>query len=438
MSEFVFFFDHEGDTRKVTCGADEFQSVEDLIPLLQNKYEEVEFDTKEVKFWTKDQTYQVRHKVEALEDVYSGAILEVTSGKEQKRKRENDKEGAAKKRPRRTGPRFILRLRGLPWSASRRQIKEFFEGMDLLELHILCLPDGRATGEALVEFYNEEDMEKGLEKDKENIGSRYVEIFKTTAEEMDRALGYGDSNTIKDPDNKVLRMRGLPYTATEKDILQFFEEGSVVPAKIHIVADKSTGRSMGVALVEFETDEEILAALDLNRNEIGDRWIELFRSSMDELRGAIGQDKGSNRGGMGWQGEAGGRPGDNCIRMRGMPFNSSDRDISTFFEQAGAKPLRIHRKEDGSEAFVEFHEGDVSKAMTKQKSYMGHRYVELFRVSYDEVAQIVGLPPRGGFHRGGGYNKGGFPPRGGGYNRGGFPPRGGGMPFRPPFRGGPF
>merc|ERR550534_3663420 len=112
---------------------------------------------------------------------------------------------------------------------------------------------------------------------------------------MDRALGFdGDSNTIMDPSNKVLRMRGLPFTATEKDILQFFQEGDLVPAKVHIVADKSTGRSMGIALVEFESEDEILAALDLNRNEIGDRYIELFRATMAELRGAIGHEGGAN------------------------------------------------------------------------------------------------------------------------------------------------
>merc|ERR1719427_35381 len=102
---------------------------------------------------------------------------------------------------------------------------------------------------------------------------------------MDRALGYV-TDEIKDPNNRVLRMKGLPFTVTDKEILDFFSEGNVTPAAVHIISDRATGRPSGVALVEFANDDEIISALDLNRNEIGNRYIELFRATIGELRGA--------------------------------------------------------------------------------------------------------------------------------------------------------
>jgi len=401
MAEKIFFFDREGDARKVTCTEDEIQSMEDLVLMALEKYSDVGLESTDMKLWTKDQTYNVRHKVSSPKDIYNGAVLEVTLGSEHKRKRVEDKKGAKPKRPRKTGPRFILRLRGLPWSANLKKVKEFFSELELVEAKILNRPDGRSTGEALVEFKNEEDLEKGLEKDKENIGDRYIEVFKASGEEMDRALGLFQDE-IKDLNNKVLRMRGLPYTTTEKDILEFFSEGDLKPAAVHIISDRATGRTSGVALVEFETEDEIVSALDLNRNEIGNRYIELFRGTIGELKAAVGQEQAASGSGItgGMGGQFGGGSGESCIKMRGLPFNTTDSDIAMFFEVAGVMPQRIHKKADGSEAYVEFNAADVEKAMTRQKSYIGHRYIELYRVSYQEVASIVGLPARAPFRRG--------------------------------------
>jgi len=391
MAEKVFFFDYDGDTRKVLCGENEIQTVDCLIPLFKTKYSDIEINT-DLKFWTKDQTYNVRFKIESPQDIYNGAVLEVTSGSVQKRKREEDDNNSARKIPRVTGPRFVLRLRGLPWSTTQTQIKDFFEGIELVRIQFLYLPNGRASGDGLVELKNEEDMEKGMLKDKEHIGERFIEITRTTAEDMDRALGLADPNMIKDDKNKVLRMRGLPYSATENDVLEFLKTGDLVPERVHIITDKVSGRATGFALVEFDSDNDIIAALDLNRNEIGGRYIELFRGSMIELREALGV--GSQGGVCDVIGMGEGGHGDAFIRMRGLPFGSSDVDIINFFMEADVSLAKIHRKHDGSEAIVELRSADVGKAMTKHKNYIGHRYVELYRTSFDEVADILGHPGR--------------------------------------------
>jgi hypothetical protein len=62
--------------------------------------------------------------------------------------------------------------------------------------------------------------------------------------------------------------------------------------------------------------------------------------------------------------------------------------------EAGVTPFRVHRKETGGEAFCEFSTPlEAQTAMSRHKALIGHRYIELFRVSFRELAMIVGLNP---------------------------------------------
>jgi len=399
MAEKVFFFDYEGDTRKVTRAEDEIESIEDLVQMVKELYTDVEISKEDVKLWTKDETYKIRHKVESPKQVYNGAVLEVTFGSNKKRKHKEVKPEVVSKRPRVTGPRFVLRMRGLPWRTTQKQIREFFEGIKLARVQILNTPDGRPSGDGLVEFENEEDMKQGMLKDKENIGERYIDVIKTTGEEMDRAMGIVDPNKIMNMKNKVVRMKGLPWSATEQDVLYFFMEGEVKPAKVHIITDVATGRATGMAFAEFEREEEMIAAIKLHKKEMGNRYIEIYRGYMSDLKAALGlpSDETCLIENLLEKGEGG--YGDVCIRMRGLPWNTTDKEIVEFFKEVDISPVRIHLKADGSEGIVEFRSADVSKALTRHKAYIRERYVELYRVGWDEVASIVGLPGRVPFPR---------------------------------------
>lgn len=391
MAEKVFFFDFEGDTRKITHSEDEIESVEDIAQMVKETYSDIEIPSGNVVLWTKDQKYHVRHKVESLNQIYNGAVLEVSFVSNQKRKRKDSKQEVVSKKARITGPRFVLRLRGIPFKATQKQIREFLDGIKLARVQILNKPDGRPSGDGLVEFENENDMKQAMLKDKETMGERYIDVIKTTGEEMDRALGIVDPKKIMNLKNKVLRMKGLPYSATEQDVLNFFKEGNIQPAKVHIISDVATGRATGNAYAEFESKEEIIAARKLDRKVMGERYIELYEAYMRDLKEALGlpsdeiglTEKFFDKEGV---------YGDACIRMRGLPWNTTDLEIVDFFKEVDVSPVRIHVKQDGSEAIVEFRSADVSKAMSRHKSYIRNRYVELYRVSWDEVSFITGRP----------------------------------------------
>jgi len=400
----VFFFSMGGDTRKVQNQA--LTSIEDLATVCKSKFPDSTTiqEEKTFEFFTKDSKYQVRHKVESLTDLYEGCVLEVQplGGKT---KRRLDQEGSGteatpagagsppKKRQKTEAgkERFVCRMRGLPWEATKQQLLDFFDGCDIVESQILYLPNGRATGEAVIELGSAEDHTKALGKNMDHIGHRYIEVFKATGEDMDRAMGRPvESEETGIPVNKnsfVVRMRGLPFSALEADVRDFFGQSNLTPVGIHVVREAITSRPSGIAFCEFATEAEASQALTLNRRTMGERYIEIFSSKVDDLCRAMGMPGY----GEGWKANPD-ITGSCCVKMRGLPYACTEVDITKFYQEAGVTPTRIHRKADGAEAYVEFSTPDeADTAMQRNKQYIKHRYIELFRVSYNEVQRNVGL-----------------------------------------------
>lgn len=80
----------------------------------------------------------------------------------------------------------VLRMRGLPYSAGKDDILEFFKDYQLSEynVHVAQNSEGRPSGEAFVEFDTAEDSKSAMEMDRKMLGSRYVELFPSTPKEM--------------------------------------------------------------------------------------------------------------------------------------------------------------------------------------------------------------------------------------------------------------
>lgn len=89
---------------------------------------------------------------------------------------------------------IIVRMRGLPFSATAEQVLAFFSGDGLKEtcpvsggkdgILFVHYPDGRPTGDAFVLFACDEHAQCALRKHKEILGRRYIELFKSTAAEV--------------------------------------------------------------------------------------------------------------------------------------------------------------------------------------------------------------------------------------------------------------
>merc|ERR1719309_1606652 len=91
------------------------------------------------------------------------------------------------------GGENVVRLRGLPFEATKSDITKFFDGLDITNNGILLTTNyqGRATGEAFVQFANRDHVEEALKKNKESIGHRYIEVFLSSMAEAFRNQGPG-------------------------------------------------------------------------------------------------------------------------------------------------------------------------------------------------------------------------------------------------------
>lgn len=93
----------------------------------------------------------------------------------------------------------VLKLRGLPFSATKDDIIGFFGGAGELELtplvhdsiHIVTSLDGRPSGVAFAEFQSPEEAKIAMARDRQSMGTRYVELFASSREEATRAATSG-------------------------------------------------------------------------------------------------------------------------------------------------------------------------------------------------------------------------------------------------------
>ena len=84
----------------------------------------------------------------------------------------------------------FLRMRGLPFSASKDDIYLFFKYYNPVSDSIVLTygSDGLATGEAYVQFESAEDSERAMDLHCKMMGKRYIELFLSNKEEHGRAL----------------------------------------------------------------------------------------------------------------------------------------------------------------------------------------------------------------------------------------------------------
>ncbi|XP_030536043.1 heterogeneous nuclear ribonucleoprotein H2 isoform X1 [Rhodamnia argentea] len=202
----------------------------------------------------------------------------------------------------------VVRLRGLPFNCTDIDIYKFFAGLDIVDV-LLVNKNGRFSGEAVVVFAGNMHVEFALQRDRQNMGRRYVEVFRCKRQDYYNAVaaevnyeGIYDTDYLENPtpapsgpkrfDDKdqmefteILKMRGLPFSVKKPEIIEFFKEYEVVKDRIHI-ACRPDGKATGEAFVEFTSAEEARRAMGKDKMTIGSRYVELFPSTRDEARRA--------------------------------------------------------------------------------------------------------------------------------------------------------
>uniref|UniRef100_A0A5B7B9N9 RRM domain-containing protein n=1 Tax=Davidia involucrata TaxID=16924 RepID=A0A5B7B9N9_DAVIN len=202
----------------------------------------------------------------------------------------------------------VVRLRGLPFNCTDVDIFKFFTGLDIVDV-LLVNKNGRFSGEAFVVFAGAMQADFALQRDRQNMGRRYVEVFRCKKQDYYHAVaaevnyeGIYDTDFHGSPPpsrskrsrssdkdqleyTEILKLRGLPFSVAKSDIVDFFGEFKLTANKIHI-ACRSDGKATGEAYVEFASEEEAKKAMCKDKMMIGSRYVELFPSTPDEARRA--------------------------------------------------------------------------------------------------------------------------------------------------------
>eukprot|EP00127_Corallochytrium_limacisporum_P001622 Clim_evm19s70 gene=Clim_evmTU19s70 len=381
---------------------------------------------------------------------------------------------------------YIVRLRGLPYSASAQDVEQFLQKSQCTLkdtdantcVHFTFAPSGKPKGEAYVEMTAAEDVDKALSLHNKDMGSRYIEIFRCTTDEARRelqrspAMPMGAKYLYADPreSRMYVVLRGLPYDVTEDDVTNFFK-GLAISDQGIIIVFRWDGKPTGQAIVRFENEDDKHRAMDMNRHSMGDRYIEVFDTTVEDAKSILAQRKrtrggyredyyggrgGRDRGGFrGGRGRRGGRSGGDyyyedryrggrgggyrdrdpyydpynrpppsynrgppprrcTLRMNGLPLHVRERDVRDFFDPI--RPVGMRLTDNNGYAtgigFVDFaNDTDMNDALRKNGNDIEGKRIDL-RVD-------TGGPPPG---RGNYEDRGpppAAPPSGGGGGGGG-------------------
>ena len=132
----------------------------------------------------------------------------------------------------------------------------------------------------------------------------------------------------------VVRLRGLPYSATALNILNLLHDCKVTDGEKGIrFSFAPNGRPSGEAFVELASEEDVSRALGHNNEHMGKRYVEIFRATKGQLEweGRMAEKVGGGTGGV--------------VRLRGLPYRCTEEDIRQFFQgwaASGVGLLDVH------------------------------------------------------------------------------------------------
>jgi epithelial splicing regulatory protein 1/2 len=323
----------------------------------------------------------------------------------------------------------VVRARGLPWQSSDQDIAKFFSGLNVAKGGVaLCLsPQGRRNGEALIKFESQEHRDMALKRHKHHIGQRYIEVYRASGEDFLSVAGGKSSEAqafLSRGAAVIVRMRGLPYDCTAKQVLDFFASGEnsctvLDGADGVLFVRKPDGRATGDAFVLFANESDAPKALSKHRECIGSRYIELFRSTTAEVQQVLNRSLESRT----YEPEplppliphmpllpqhfitSGTKK--ECIRLRGLPYEAQVEHILEFLGDyakniifQGVHMVYNAQGQPSGEAFIQM-DSEQSACITAQQKHHRYmifgkkqRYIEVFQCSGEDMNLVLtgGIP----------------------------------------------
>jgi len=206
----------------------------------------------------------------------------------------------------------------------------------------------------------------------------------------DKGKGKGKNTGGCDPAlaGKKIFVGALPKNITDEAVKSHFSQfGNVTDVSLRYGPD---GSFRGFGFVSFENVEAAQAVFaNYENNRIDGKWIDCKTASQQnsESGGSDGPRKPLANVPP---------PTGPFLRLRGMPFSAAPLDIVAFLGGFTLVRIVIGANQSGQpsgEALVEFSDqSECERAFNeKQGSSMGHRYIELFGATPEDIAKVMPL-----------------------------------------------
>lgn len=274
---------------------------------------------------------------------------------------------------RRPSDKIIVSLWGIPYGTTADDIIKFL-GDDVNVVGgragvYRMFIKGHSAGEAFVEVKTMADLQNARAMNGMFMDSRCVSVDASNEEEMwDSTKGSGRSLTTID--STVVKLNGLPFRIASEDIINFFSGLEIAPGGI-VWIENDSGIKSG-SFVRFTCPEDAEKALERHMKYIGNRYIEVLRSS--EMEADIHQNSLNAI-------ETSPPASKFAVYLRGLPYMVTKEMVSKFFEPLVPTRIDLHMDSLGritGTANVYFSSNqDVTEALKKDYHYMDKRYIEV-------------------------------------------------------------
>ncbi|XP_060936658.1 RNA binding motif protein 12Bb [Limanda limanda] len=208
-------------------------------------------------------------------------------------------------------------LKGLPYTVTENEVHTFFSDLLVDDIILLKNEKGSNNGSGLVKFATTEDANEGLKRDRNYIGSRYIEVTMTTVNDWYRTTGRPpmvvnrnnferERSPIRNQRNPQIHARAqspmaqmliapdeeycvlldnMSFTVEKEDIKKLFHHTKLEDDQILHLMDNEQRRTRS-SFVLFKNQRDYCEALSQEKRLFFNRWVytrPISRESMINL-----------------------------------------------------------------------------------------------------------------------------------------------------------
>ncbi|KAE8599239.1 hypothetical protein XENTR_v10017111 [Xenopus tropicalis] len=326
-------------------------------------------------------------------------------------------------------------LYGLPYTASELDVKEFFHGFNVVDLHFSVRQNGVRDGNAYVKFGSVQDAQAALSRDNEYIGHRYICVKLCNEQKWIEAGGPTDERNesvrknrqwsprfpsknhsrsrspkihrtrSRSPHNQqfYLHLLNMSYSVQKTDIKLFFGDPDIPDTQIKLLLDRN-GVQTREGFVLIKNEKFYQKCLGLHKGLLNGRevWVyPIARKDMLELIESSERQQLERNTSEDPSPKKKFRDRSNLKRymyLRNFPFNVSKSEVQKFFAGFPVDEQDIFLLYDSrgvglGEALVTFpseHQAILAEGLNQQK-FLGTE-VLLRRISEEQMKELGAFP----------------------------------------------